>query len=262
MNPIKVNEIHQMDFVGPRYIKAYGAISSLNMIDVVSNKISLQQYASRSMKYILEFLRNCWTKNAIPKYLQMDNGAYFIGNMKHKRHFSKVVRLCLYFGVETVFISPRCHWMNGSIENFNGQFGEKLWEREEFKDLEHIRRESKIFKIRHNKSQDWKNRKEILTSIPIRKIPENFEIEINKLPITKGKVHFIRKVKKSGRVSVLNEDFDIDESLAYEYVWVTIDTKKEQLMIYHREKNADEARLVKAYKYKIDTVVELFELEF
>ena len=262
LNPTKVNELHQIDFVGPRYIKGYGAISSLNMIDVVSNRVSLQQYASRSMKYITEFLQDCWTKNAIPKYLQMDNAAYFIGDVKHKRGFSRVVRLCLYFGVEPVFIAPRCPWMNGSIENFNGQFGEKLWEREEFKDLEHIRRESKILKLRHNKSQDWKNRKVTLEKTPIRKIPEGFEVDINKLPITKGRVHFIRKVKKDGKINVLNEDFDVDESLAHEYVWVTIDTKEERLTIYHREKKADKARLVRVCEYKIGERVKSFELEF
>ena len=35
------------------------------------------------------------------------------------------------------------------------------------------------------------------------------------------------------------------KSLAYEYVWATIDTKQEQLMIYYREKNVDAAGLVK-----------------
>ena len=54
-----------------------------------------------------------------------------------------------------------------------------------------------------------------------------------------------------GTISVLNEDFDVGESLAYEYVWATIDTKQEQLLIYYREKNAEEAGIIKSYKYKI-----------
>ncbi|KAF5429138.1 hypothetical protein C5S39_09370 [Candidatus Methanophagaceae archaeon] len=35
LNPTKVNEVHQIDFIGPRNIKGYGAISSRNLIDVV-----------------------------------------------------------------------------------------------------------------------------------------------------------------------------------------------------------------------------------
>lgn len=75
---------------------------SLNLIDVVGNKAYIQQYAGRSMDTVIEFLLDCWTNNAIPKYLQMDNGAYFIGDLRHARHFSRVVRLCLCVGVEPV----------------------------------------------------------------------------------------------------------------------------------------------------------------
>ena len=48
-----------------------------------------------------------------------------------------------------------------------------------------------------------------------RKLPEDFEIDVHNLPITEGKVHFIRQAKGDRTISVLNEDFDVDESLAY-----------------------------------------------
>jgi len=68
-----------MDFVGPRHIKGYGRISSLNLIDVVSSKAHIQQYAGQTMDNVIEFLLDYWINNAIPKYLQMDNSASFIG---------------------------------------------------------------------------------------------------------------------------------------------------------------------------------------
>jgi transposase InsO family protein len=184
LNPTKANDVHQMDFVGPRHIKGYGAISSLHLIDVAFNRAYAKQYAGRSMDNVIEFLLGCWTENAIPNYLQMDNGAYFIGDLIHPRHFSRVVRLCLHLGVEPVFIAPRKPWMNGTIEDFNGDFGEKLWEREHFKDLEHIRREAEIFLERHNNRQDWKYRKIDRKSVPQRRIPGDFEIDINNIPLT------------------------------------------------------------------------------
>ena len=79
------------------------------------------------MDTAIEFLLDCWTNHAIPKYLQMDNGVYSIGDLRHVRHFSRVVRLCLCFGVEPVFIAPRKPWMNGTVVDFNGEFEEKLW---------------------------------------------------------------------------------------------------------------------------------------
>ena len=78
-----------------------------------------------------------------------------------------------------------------------------------------------------------------LEAIPHRKLPEDFEIGADSISITEEKVHFIRLVKGDGTISVLNEDFNVGESLVYEYVWATIDTKQEQLKVYYREKNAE-----------------------
>jgi len=52
----------------------------------------------------------------------MDNGAFFIGDLIHSRHFSRFVRLCLYPGVEPVFIAPSKPWMSDTIEDFNVDF--------------------------------------------------------------------------------------------------------------------------------------------
>jgi len=82
------------------------------------------------------------------------------------------------------------------------------------------------------------------------------------LPITEGKVHFIRQVKENGAISVLNEDNDFDKSLVYEYTWATIDTKQEQLMIYYREKNEEEVSLIKIYEHKVSGNVKIFEEKF
>ena len=126
---------------------------------------------------LFEFLLDCWTNHAISKYLQMDNGAYFIGDLRHARHFSRVVRLCLCFGVEPVFISPRKPWMDGTIEDCNGECEEKLWAWEQFSDLEHLRREAKIFLTRHSNRQDWKYRNANLVSMRHRKIAVDFTID-------------------------------------------------------------------------------------
>ncbi|PXF61638.1 MAG: hypothetical protein C4B59_03575 [Candidatus Methanogaster sp.] len=116
--------------------------------------------------------------------------------------------------------------------------------------------------MRHNNRQDWKYRKTDLDAIPHRKLPEDFKIDANNLPITEGKVHFIRQVKENGTISVLNEDFDADKSLAHEYAWATIDTKREQSTIYYREKNEEEAGFIKIYEYKIGENVKRFEEKF
>ena len=81
LNPTQIDEMHQMDFVGPRFINGYGAISSLNLIDVVSNRVHIEQYDTRSMDNIIDFLIRYWRNNPIPRYLQVDNRMYFIGTL-------------------------------------------------------------------------------------------------------------------------------------------------------------------------------------
>ena len=93
LTPTRIDEMHQMDFVGPRFIKGYGAVSSLNLIDVVSNQIHIEQYVSRSMDNVIAFLIGYWSSNPIPVYLQVDNGMYFCGDfgLTLSNYFYKIV---------------------------------------------------------------------------------------------------------------------------------------------------------------------------
>ncbi|MCD4842983.1 MAG: hypothetical protein K8R25_00670 [Methanosarcinales archaeon] len=50
--------------------------------------------------------------------------------------------------------------------------------------------------------------------------------------------------------------------MGYEYAWATIDTKQEQLLIYYREMNEEEAGLIKIHEYKIGKNVKRFEEKF
>jgi len=113
LNPTKIDELHQMDWVSPRFIRGYGAISSLNLIDMVSNRIHIEQYVAKSMDNVITFLIRYWNDNIIPKYLQVDNGMCFIGDFRYPRKFSRFIRLCLHVGVEIIFIAPSSPWMNG-----------------------------------------------------------------------------------------------------------------------------------------------------
>jgi IS30 family transposase len=106
-------------------LKDIGAVSSLNLIDVVRDQVHSEQYANKSMDNVIAFLIQYWSNNPIPRYLQVDNGMYFIGDFKYPRKFSRFIRLCLYVGIEVVFINPKSPWMNGSIENFNKWFGDQ-----------------------------------------------------------------------------------------------------------------------------------------
>jgi putative transposase len=256
LNPTQIDEMHQMDFVGPRFIKGYGAVSSLNLIDVVCNRVHIEQYDTKSMDNIIGFLILYWRNNPIPRYLQVDNGMYFIGDFKYPRKFSRFIRFCLYVGAEAVFINPKSPWMNGSIENFNGWFDEKFWAKETFTSLEDMRAKSTHFVEQYNDLSAWKNRNKPLERINPAKILNNsLKISLGKLPLTKGKIHFIRKVDNEGKISVLNEALKLGEEFIGEYAWATICLAERKLEAYYRAKDQDTPVSIKEFEYGLNEVV-------
>jgi hypothetical protein len=101
-------------------IKSSNGMRFSHIVQIMSfkpfcNRVWIEQYTSKKMSNVIEFLIRYWNDNPIPRYLQVDNGMYFIGDFKNPREFSRVVGLCLYVGIEVVFIAPSSPWMNGSI---------------------------------------------------------------------------------------------------------------------------------------------------
>ena len=255
LNPTQIDEMHQMDFVGPRFIKGYGAISSLHLIDVVSSRVRIGQYNSKSMDNVINFLIRYWSNNPIPQYLQVDNGMYFIGDFKNPRIFSRFVRLCLYVGIKVVFIAPSSPWMNGSIENFNNWFGSKFWDKDTFADLEDIRTRSLHFVDQHNDLSAWKKRDKGLKQIkPVRMLKDTVEINSDKLPLTDGQIQFIRTVDNEGNISVFNEAFRVGGEFISEYVWATICLADRKMKVYYQAKEQNAAILLKDFEYELNEV--------
>lgn len=240
LNPTRIDEMHQTDFVGPRFIRGYGAISSLNLIDVVRNRVQIEQYDSKSMDNVIGFLIPYWSNNPVPKYLQVDNGMCFIGDFRYPRKFSRFIRLCLYVGIEVIFIAPSSPGMNGSIENFNNWFGAKLfWDKETFTGLENIRARSLHFVGQHNDLSAWKKRdKELKQIAPVRSLKNAMGINLDKLPLTDGKIHFIRKV--DNKAGIKKEAFDDLKDLSVSDTFDKLSTSARGLTREEVEKRLEE----------------------
>lgn len=82
------------------------------------------------------------------------------------------------------------------------------------------------------------------------------------LPISAGRVHFIRRVSAQGQIDILNETGFVGKRLAQQYVWATIVTHERRLNIYHRRASQISARLVKASRYAIPETVLPVRSEF
>ena len=71
------------------------------------------------------------------------------------------------------------------------------------------------------------------------------------LPITAGRIHFIRLVSTTGTISLLNESWRVGKRLAGQYVWATVSLHHRRLAIYHRRAADKPLRLVRAYAYPL-----------
>jgi len=259
LKPTKINEVHQIDIVGPRYIKGKGAFFSYHLKDIVSRCVFLEQYSEQLAVYIVDFLVKVWQNLKIPVYLQMDNHCTASGSITHKRSIGKVVRLCLFLGVEPVFIDDKKPWMNGSIESFNSLFDKKLWQKYEFESHASEYREAKLLVQRHNEYQSYSNEKREIEEINSQVLPFEYNKHLKELPLTEGKIHFIRQVNENGEVSILNESFFIDKSLFTDFIWVTVDTGKQTCNIYYQESEDSPKILIKTFPYRLREEVVAFD---
>jgi putative transposase len=84
---------------------------------------------SRQMEAVLVFLAECWKTLGRPEQIQFDNTREYLGWGLAARYLSRVIRLCLRFGIEAIFIPPAQPQRNGAVEWFNGWFQPRLLQR-------------------------------------------------------------------------------------------------------------------------------------
>jgi transposase InsO family protein len=124
------NELHEVDLVGPVSLKGgrhryYIWVGK----DAFVGAVCLRLASSRRMDEVLRFLGECWKDLGIPEQVQLDNARELSGWGPAARTLTRVIRLCLWFGVEPVFIPAGEPQFNGGVENFNGWFQPRLFDR-------------------------------------------------------------------------------------------------------------------------------------
>ncbi len=145
-----MNNIHQMDLVGPRYIKGDGKFYALNVMDLYSHQVYLESQRTKADDQVAFSLMRCWKAIGMPDFLQMDNELSFRGSNRYPRSFGIVLQLCLYYGIQPIFIPVGEPWRNGTVERFNDTYSRKFFRRQWFHSYEALKRQSKNFQRFHN----------------------------------------------------------------------------------------------------------------
>jgi putative transposase len=244
------NELHEVDLVGPIYLKGSGHRYYIWVgKDVFDGAVCLRLASSRRMDEVLGFLGECWKDLGIPEQAQFDNARELAGWGPAARTLSRVIRLCLRHGVGPVFIPAGEPQFNGSVENFNGWFQEPLFQRK-FRRPGDLRRELARLQEAVN-TQHVRPRLQGQTpaqhrrGLRLQKLPAGFVVPTGRQPLAAGRVTFIRRVSVAGTVTVLSQSLRVGKRHRGLYLRLVVDTGRGWLTAYRN------GRIRKRWPYKL-----------
>jgi putative transposase len=244
------NELHEVDLVGPVYLKGSGHRYYIWVCkDVFDGAVCLRLADSRRMDEVLWFLGECWKDLGRPEQVQLDNARELSGWGPAARSLCRVIRLCLRFGVGPVFIPAGEPQFNGSVENFNGWFQEPLFQRR-FTRPGDLRRELARLQEAVNTQHvhprlGGKTPAQHRRGLRLQKLPAGFAVPTKRLPLATGRVTFLRRVSGAGTVTVLSQAFRVGKRHRGLYLRLVIDTGRGTLTAYLN------GRVLKRWPYKL-----------
>jgi putative transposase len=244
------NELHEVDLVGPIYLQGSGHRYYIWVgKDAFDGAVCLRLAESRRMDEVLWFLGECWKDLGRPEQVQLDNARELAGWGPAARTLSRVIRLCLRFGVSPVFIpagEPQC---NGSVENFNGWFQEPLFQRR-YRRAGDLRRELARLQEAVNTQHvhprlGGQTPAQHRRGLRLQKLPARFAVPTGRQKLAAGRVTFIRRVSVAGTVTVLSQSFRVGKRHRGLYLRLVLDTGRGWLTAYLK------GRVLKRWPYKL-----------
>ncbi len=252
VEPSEMNSLHQVDLVGPRYIKGDGRFYSLNAIDIYSHRVKLNIIRSKRDEEIANGLISTWKTVGIPEYIQFDNELSFHGSNKYPHSLGLVLRLCLSLNIQPIFIPQREPWRNGVIENFNNTFDKKFFRTQAFRNFSHLKKESKVFEKFHNEfhrysilggetPNNFVKENDSNSSL----LPKEFELPEEPIPIENGVIRLVRFIRSDRVLNIFGEHFQMPKDVIYEYVVATVHTELHSLSVTFNGK------IIDAFEYRL-----------
>lgn len=246
-----VNQRHQADFVGPRYLKGKTKalrFYSMNVIDLATGRCACEPLIGRGQNTVYKGLWAIWSRLGMPRHLQVDNEMVFYGSPTHPRGMGPLIRLCLHFNIEPWFIPRAEPWRNGVVEQFNHHYQQKFLSRVKMQTLADLHAGSLAFEQKHNSRYRYSK----LNGLTPLKALEKSKYKPMRFPPDQtcptspmkkpeaGKYHLIRLIRSDGLLDIFGEPFLVSPILRYEYVVATIDVKEQKLRLIHDKVQVDE----------------------
>ena len=257
-----VNAIHATDII-TRHIRGGEEIENFHTMDHYSHAAYLSQHTDKSSATICEHLVATWSKLGLPQIQQLDNEGVFSGGHTHPRVIGQVVRLCLFCGIEPLFTPFYEAKRNHQIETFHSVWHQSFWSRQEFRNCAHVQAEVPLFEhwyhtVYRPPALQGKTPAQMRRGIPSVCLTAALQrlIPGGRLPITTGRIHFMRKIETTGDVQLLNETWAVGPKWMGEYVCATINTADQVLTFWHKRDAKSDWRLLKTRQFRLKETVQ------
>jgi hypothetical protein len=209
-----------------------------------------------------------WQELGVPAYTQVDNESCFSGGFTHPAVLGKVLRLGLFVGTELVY-SPFYHpQSNGTVERFHQEYSHHVWDKRQLPDFEAVQQHSPSFfdlyrHSRHHFALDGHSPVECHRALPAYRLPDSFRFP-KRLPLTAGKVHFIRPVSETRKITVLNLEWDVPRAKPNQGVWATLEftLRGARLYVYDAAPDAPKRTRLANYPFPLKEPVQPLQAQF
>jgi transposase InsO family protein len=247
--------LQQLDLIGPRYLHGSSQKYYFYMLrDVCSRRIAIEVGKDHQALTIVNALIRAWQRLGMPAILQHDNALEFRGSNRYPRSAGLLTKFCVAVNVESLFIPAREPYRNGSIENFNGLFQRLVLNRHHFEDFSQLQHEASVFEqvantqhphvpLHGKTSLEYERSLNFHPNFLSPQVTFGTQFRFRQPPA--GKVSFVCRIRKSGKITISSEKFEIDPELAWDYVYATICVKERMLKIYHTGK------VIKTFPYEL-----------
>lgn len=268
LRPQQPHCLCQVDIV-PHFLLGGQAVACFNGIDVVSRYPAGGQSSTKRSQDAVQNLIHIWQQLGLPRYTQLDNEACFSGGFTHPGVLGQVLRLGLYLGTELVFSPVRHPQSNGTVERFHQDYNRHVWDDTQLQGLADVHTQSQKFyrhyrRSRHHSALQGRCPREVHSQSPRRKLSVRFSLPKGKLPLTEGKVHFMRRVSAQQTVSILNLDWEVSLAQPSQGVWATLEITLQEasLRIYDAAPDAQRRTCLAEHPFPLQEPVHRLRPEF
>jgi transposase len=252
------NAVHATDII-TRWITGGIVIQAFHTVDLYSNDVASTIHANTSATDACQHLLNTWKTLGIPDLAQFDNESAFSGG-RYARKISQVVRLCLYFGIPVLFTPLDEASYNWQVETFNGLWAKQFWQRHHFSRRGDVPRVQRSFLEWYRTDYVAPRQSDTPARLQrghrLHRLPAAWAESLpDPLPLCAGHIQAVRRVDATGYVRFLNEPLRVGKRFAGRYVWLTLDTRRQQLVVWYQPRAEADWRQLKVREYPLNEQV-------